>query len=122
MSILRTLSLSFYNVDKSDLIQRLKEITVATEPDGLVSDGSNSIGIFLENKLRQRFSFEQLMTTAIPVDSVHFINLRSGSSIKQIKRYDAVNKEDRQYIRIVSYDYIGNLENGTSFLEKNLKK
>jgi multidrug efflux pump subunit AcrB len=66
------------------------------------------------------FSVHQLMHTGLKIDSMRRIKLDKAGSLELKTEANEVVRENRSYVRMVSFDYLGSSNFGSKYLEKVL--
>ena len=78
--------------------------------------------IYIKSTVADNFSKYDMNNSAIDLRTNKSIKLASFSSLSLQKTSNTIHKEDRQYIRMVGFDYYGSGKFGNQYLDDKLKE
>lgn len=122
--VLATFSLTKMDTRTSPEVasQVLIEQTFKTNPQLALTTGGRSVPVLIKNAHAAGFSMAALANNNFWVnDSLQF-DFANISNIKKEKTINAIHKENRQYLRVVGFDYYGSAKFGSKYLNKVLSQ
>lgn len=98
---------------------QLTEKAERTSPSAYISLNGQQYPVYLQplNKTPSTYS---LMQTALTLGDSQQVKLSSLAAIRKEITANAIHKQDRQYIRMVGFEYFGSYQFGNEFLESVL--
>jgi len=82
---------------------------------------NKSYPVAIREKMADEFTTRQLLYQVVTIDSTKKIRLGEIATIDKQTAASVIIKENRQYLRIVSFDYLGGWEFGQEYVVKILK-
>lgn len=98
---------------------QLNEQAESRAPSTVVAINGNQLPVYLKPD-RKTLSTYEVMQTSLLVSDSQRVKLSSVAAIHKEMTANAIHKEDRQYIRMVGFEYFGSHQFGNEFLEKTL--
>jgi multidrug efflux pump subunit AcrB len=87
-------------------------------------DGQSSaqlIPVFLSAKRAEDFSIDALLRSPLSLDTSRRLSLQSLAQLSWEKGSPSIHREDRRYVRLVSFDYVGSPSFGSKHLDEQLQ-
>ncbi len=109
-------------INKEIIIKNLNELGENTNIISYINLQNVQLPIILKEKNSNSFNDFRLKNDLIQIDSVKVIRLNYLGDLKYNKKPGSIYKENRQYIRVITFDYIGSVRNGISQLNSLIKK
>lgn len=98
------------------LTSQLLEKTERTNPSTVINLNNQLYPVYLRPYGKDLSTYDLLEASLVITDSQQ-VKLSSISSLRQQISANAIHKEDRQYIRMVGFEYFGSYQFGNEFLE-----
>lgn len=108
-------------VSNSSLMQFLQDRSPSYSPQGYFTVDSKSYPVFLKSEKAGAFSTYQLMEEGHKIGSRQ-VRLNQLGKLELEKTPSAIKKENRQYIRVVGFEYFGSAHYGKSYLKSVLEE
>lgn len=116
---------------RSELSQAIQE---RTQPDGAAlqiplrlnpeqkgSQQAQLIPVLMSAKQASDFSTYELLHSPLALDTSRRLRLQQLAQLSWEKGSPAIHREERRYVRLVSFDYVGSYTFGSKHLEEQLK-
>lgn len=110
------------NISSQQVVRQLRLLGKATYPATTVSIGHQFYPVIIQSQEADAFSAWQLMNRPLQPAPGHAVNLKHIAGLVLRPTASSIHKEDREYIRVVSFDYIGSYYLGDRYLEETLKQ
>jgi multidrug efflux pump subunit AcrB len=79
------------------------------------------IPVFLNAKRAEGFSIDALLRNPLSLDTSRRLNLQSLAQLSWEKGSPSIHREDRRYVRLLSFDYVGSPSFGAKHLDEQLQ-
>lgn len=99
-------------INRGKVMQMLGDLT---EPQGAslsANYNDERLPVYIKASTSGTFSKYDLMEEALPLDTARFIKIKDYASLVFERSANEIHKEDRQYLRIVGFDYLGSYKFG----------
>lgn len=109
-------------INRGDVIEMLGDLT---EPNGASMSANyndEKLPVFIKASSADRFSKFDLTQQALPLDTGRFIKVQDYASLTFEQTANEIHKEDRQYIRALSYDYNGGAKFATKHRDRKIEE
>ncbi len=107
--------LAVAGINRGDVVSMLEDLTEPKGPSLSANFNDSKLPVFVKASNAENFSKYDLTEQALPLDTGRFIKIQDYSSLTFEQTANEIHKEDRQYIRVLSYDYNG----GAKFAQKH---
>lgn len=114
------LALSGYN--QGQIIRMLKNLSKATGPSGTVELEEDLLPVYVKTIGSDEFSKFQLMEDALPLDTSRLVRVKDLAQLEFEKVPNTIYKENRQYKRVVAFDYYGSNKFGAEYRDQVLEE
>jgi multidrug efflux pump subunit AcrB len=104
----------------SEVLHQLRDSSKPTNTAGYLVMNSFRYPIFLKEKNSNNFSTWRMMDNAVRTTQMKSLKLSSVAQLSLQKVNNAINKKDRQYLRVVGFDYNGSSKLGEKYLTDKL--
>lgn len=94
-------------INRGDIVHMLKDLTPDTEPSMRANYNDELLPVFIRASSAAAFSKYDLTEQSLPLDTGRFIKIEDYASLSFERTANEIHKEDRQYLRRLSYDYNG---------------
>lgn len=114
--------LSLQHSNAQDYIQELRAYSLPTAVPYGITYGSETLPVVLksvQSEVFDRYMFDHQQVSMSGNSSLQF---QDGGRIQEITLLNALFKEERQYVRIVSFEYYGNFRFGDKYLKEVLQE
>lgn len=112
--------LAISRVNKASVLHALRTSSEPGQPAGQIIINNKYYPVFIKEKTAGVFSNFDLMFASQMIDSNNVIRINNVGSLSFKQTMNSIYKEGRQYIRVVSFEYLGLAEIGRAFLETKL--
>ncbi|WP_286756803.1 efflux RND transporter permease subunit [Roseivirga sp. UBA838] len=109
-------------LSRSRIVQTLGDLT---KPGGrsLEANLNNQrLPVYIKAKNAEEFSKWDLMQEALPIDTARLVKIKDYATLTFEETANELKKEDRQYLRRLSFDYLGSSNFGRKYLEKSIEE
>ena len=114
--------MSLLNTNKAAILQGLQTMAASNYPSTSLLVKEHIYPLTLEEKNSAGYSSFDILNNYMPQDSSRAVRLGEMGSIRLYTTASAIHKENRQYIRNISFTYIGSYQAGVAYLDKIIKK
>ncbi|UII28635.1 efflux RND transporter permease subunit [Fulvivirga maritima] len=108
-------------VSTYEIATSLREHTKPTTPSTYLNLQHSLTPVYLVSDKADNFNAYQLQHGQFQIDSSKTIDLSKIANLELQETTNAIHKENRQYLRIVSFDYFGSYKFGNDYLDKTLE-
>ena len=112
--------LSPYDLTRIQIVSHLKSISVPVGPIGTINLSNSSVPLMLVEKDADSLSAWTITEPQIDLDGQKSVKLNSTATLSQEEFSGTIYKEDRQYCRVVGFDYLGTQDFANKFLNATL--
>ncbi len=113
--------LALVGVDKAGVLNAIRSASAPTQTAGGVYINRTYYPVLIKEQSSGTFSNYDLLFANQAVDSNHLLRLNSVGSLVFTPAVNSIYKEGRQYVRVVSFEYLGLSEAGRYFLAAKLE-
>jgi multidrug efflux pump subunit AcrB len=114
------LALSGHN--QGEVIRMLRNRSKVTAPAGRLEIGDEIMPIFVKTAGSDQFSKYEMMEYALPLDTSRLVRVKDLASLEFVKTPNTIYKENRQYKRLVRFDYFGSHKFGSEYRDQVLEE
>lgn len=119
---LNPMQISLLKSNKVEILDKISSISKATNPSAQIIINDQFYPVILKEKQSEKYSSYNLLHSHIELDSKWSFRISNLGKLELLTTSSAIHKEDRQYIRIVGFEYMGPEQFGSNYLEKVLKE
>lgn len=112
--------LALGGTDQYKVFNALSDVSKPTGPSLYLSLDDRNYGVVVREKNSERFSRYDLEESSLIGGEGSIFKVSSFGTLTKETTTNALHKEDRQYIRIVSFEYMGSAKFGNEYLEEVL--
>jgi multidrug efflux pump subunit AcrB len=113
--------MALYHTNRSSILNGLHNLSKPTAFASHITLNGHYYPVMLKERQATDFSAYDLFHRSIQLDSLNKIRIDKLGYLELRNTNSSIHKEDRQYIRVVGFEYMGTMNFGTAFLEKTLK-
>jgi multidrug efflux pump subunit AcrB len=110
------------NTNQSQVLKLLSILSLPSNAVLQLPVNEQYYPVFFKEKEANYYSNYKLLHDNIQLDSNKVLPLNTVAKIEMQNTMSSIQKEDRQYIRVLSFDYMGMEEYGNKYLSKVLKE
>ena len=99
-------------ISRSQVMQMLGDFSNPSAAAIRANYRQEKIPIFIKAEGAEGFSKFDMMEKALPLDTSRFLKVKDYASLSFEVSANEIHKEDRQYLRIVAFDYMGSYKFG----------
>lgn len=114
--------MAYYGVDKSKIVEQLTALSKPVTSAGQIIFENQYYPVYIKDKQADYFSVHHALNVPVWVDSAKSIRIGNMGMLEKRGTLNSIRKENRQYIRVVSFEYMGSAEFGGKFLTKSLEE
>jgi multidrug efflux pump subunit AcrB len=114
--------LALGGTDQYEVINALSDVSKPTGPSLYLSLDDRNYGVVVRERDSERFSRYDLEESSMIGGESSIFKVGNFGSLSKETTTNALHKEDRQYIRIVSFEYMGSSKFGNEYLEEVLEE
>jgi len=105
-------------ISRGKVMQLLGDLAAPRSPSLSANYQDERLPVYVEAKSANAFSKYDLLEEALPLDTNRFIRIKDYASLTFEESANEIHKEDRQYLRVVGFDYLGSYKFGNQHREK----
>lgn len=110
-----------YNISKSSLYGAIYPFNARSQPDQYQLIGESYEGINIQPRTTRSFDLTAMRSEPLVLPDSLGLKLGEYAKLTREKITPNIRKEDQEYLRQVSFDYMGSANFGEKFLDKTLK-
>jgi multidrug efflux pump subunit AcrB len=114
--------LAMSGVNQGEVLKLLRNMSKTTGPSGRVELDDELIPVFVKTVGSDDFSKFQLMEDALPLDTTRLVRIKDLADMRFEKTPNTIYKENRQYKRVVAFDYYGSNKFGSEYRDQVLEE
>lgn len=103
------------NVSQEEIVNELEIMSKQTAPSSQILLDNYYYPLVIREKHSDEYSYFDLMNRPLYIDSLTMIKLTNVGNLNLESTSSVIHKENRQYIRIVSFQYKGFSQNGAEY-------
>ncbi len=109
-------------INRGTIMQKLGDLTDAGAPSLNANYNGQRLPVYIKASNAEEFSKWDLLEEALPIDTGRFVKIKDYASLNFERTANELHKEDRQYLRIVGFDYSGSARFGRKYLDEVLEE
>ena len=105
-------------INRGEVMRLLGDLS---EPRGASMNANykdERLPVYIKSRTSRLFSKYDLMQEALPLDTNRFIKINDYANLSFETAANEIHKEDRQYLRVVGFDYLGSYKFGNQHRER----
>jgi multidrug efflux pump subunit AcrB len=107
--------------NQGDLIRMLRNMSKPSGPATSIPLDDRITPVYIKTTGSEHFSKFAMMEDALPLDTSRRVRMKDLAELQFVKTPNTINKEDRQYIRVVAFDYYGSAKFGGEYRDEVLE-
>ncbi|MEM7108595.1 MAG: efflux RND transporter permease subunit, partial [Bacteroidota bacterium] len=107
------------DISSSLIMDQLDFLSKSTRPSFFVPFSNLNMPVYVKEKGSDDFSVFSLENQRIQIDSA-FLDLSRSGRLELTQTVNAIHKENRQYLRVVGFEYFGSYKFGNQYLDETL--
>ncbi|KQB99427.1 efflux RND transporter permease subunit [Pedobacter sp. Hv1] len=112
--------MALYNTSQFEILNQLDNLSKPTGYVTQITMDNQFYPVVLKEKLADTYSYYDMLHHGVTLDSSRTIQVEKVGSLKLHPAANSIYKEDRQYVRVVSFNYIGSSQFGKTYLDQTL--
>jgi multidrug efflux pump subunit AcrB len=105
-------------VSRGQIVSVISDYALPSGASALANLNEERMPIFLKSNNAKAFSKYNLMQEALPIDTSRLLRVSDYANLSFEQTANEIHKEDRQYLRIVAFDYLGSPKFGAQYRDK----
>lgn len=114
--------LAMAGANQFEVVNALNDLSQHAQPSMYLEVDNDKYGVVVKEKKSDRFSKFDLENTSLISSEDRIFKVSGFGSLKKESTTNALHKEDRQYIRLVSFDYMGSAKFGGEYLDEVIEE
>lgn len=114
--------LAMAGANQYELVNALNDMSRHEQPSLFLEVASAQYGLVVREKQSDSFSRYDLENSSLITGEDRIFKVSGFGSLQKETTTNALHKEDRQYIRLVSFDYMGSAKFGGEYLDEVLEE
>ncbi len=114
--------LALNGVNQGQLLSMLRNMSKTTSASGSIEFDDKLYPIFVKTSGSDNFSRYQMMEDALPLDTSRLVRIKDLAELEFVKTPNTIYKENRQYKRVVRFDYFGSSKFGAEYRDQVLEE
>lgn len=115
-------TVAFSGISDQIITEQIRHLCLPSYPQTKIKISQTYYPISIKEKDAIGFSKHNLLNQKMFIDTNKLIQLSTMASLNMVSIPESIRKEDRQYIRVVSFEYLGQKEFGELYLKDQLKE
>lgn len=112
--------LALSGTNQYEIVNALQDMSLHEEPSMFMEVADERYGMVVREKQSSGFSRFDLENSSLITGEDRIVKVSGVGSLEKEFTTNALHKEDRQYIRLVSFDYMGSAKFGGEYLDEVL--
>lgn len=112
--------LNLYNTNEQEILENVQSLAKPFSPFAQVALNNQYYPVYIRQKNAQDFSVYDLLHGPIRLNKDKAVKTGNMGGIRKLTIPGSIQKEDRQYIRIISFDFLGTPQFGRKYVESLL--
>lgn len=108
-------------VSRGEVMSMLGDFTRPSRASLQANYRDERLPVYIKASNADLFSKYDLMDEALPLDTGRFIKISDYASLTFEEAANEIHKEDRQYLRVVAFDYLGSAKFGGRHRDKQME-
>jgi multidrug efflux pump subunit AcrB len=108
--------MALHNTNADELLSKLVLLSKPSQPNGAITVNDQYLPVMLKEKEAEAFSGFAMLNDAVQLDTVRYARLKDMGSLGIQPTANRIYKEDRQYLRVVGFNYLGSEASGKQYL------
>jgi multidrug efflux pump subunit AcrB len=117
---LRQKDMALSQTNQFEVLTALQNVTKPTGIDASLTLGDKYYGVVVQERNSGKYSKFDLEERSLATGSERLVKVQDFGSLSKETTTNALHKEDRQYIRMVAFEYLGSQKFGNEYLDKML--
>lgn len=113
-------ALALGRTNQFEVLNALQDVTKPTGPATSLTLEDKNYGVVVQEKQSQQYSRFDLQENSLIKDADKIFKVSNFGSLTKEFTTNALHKEDRQYIRLVAFEYMGSAKFGNEYLDEVL--
>lgn len=114
--------LNLLNISQQKISNALKNSSKSLGADLYINYQGQNLPISIQEKDMESFAIYHVKNVPVQLDTNQFVKTTDYSSLKLNRVSNALHKENRQYIRVIGFDYLGEGKLGKEFVDQVLQE
>lgn len=114
--------MALYNTNRVELLNNLGYLSEPQGPSAQITIGNQYYPVVLKEKESPDYSDYDLLHHSVQLDSAKVVRIDKLGMLEFRSTANSIHKQDRQYIRIVGFDYMGSGQHGNTYLAEKLRE
>lgn len=119
---LRQKDMALSPTNQFEVLTALQNVTKPSGIGSAVMLGDKYFGVVVQEKQAGKYSKFDLEERSLATGSEKIVKVQDFGSLSKESTTNALHKEDRQYIRLVAFEYLGSHKFGNEYLDEVLKE
>jgi multidrug efflux pump subunit AcrB len=119
---LNALQMAAQNTHQYEILEKLGEVSLPENPTVQVASANEFLPLVVKEMKSENFSKLDLLRGNIMLDSSRIVRIENFGKFIFRNTASSIHKEDRQYIRVVSFNYMGSGYFANKYLSEVLKE
>lgn len=113
--------MALYNTNADELINKLTLLSKPSQQAGAISFNNQYLPVMLREKDAENFSGFAMLNDAIKLDTARYARVKDMGGLSIQQTANRIYKEDRQYLRVIGFNYLGSEAAGRDYLTDALE-
>lgn len=109
------------NTTQTELLTRLQYLSHTTAPSLYSSINNHNYPVIIKEKSAEYFSNTELLNSNIWLNPNLYTKVSTIGEVELRETFSAIYKHDRQYVKIIGFEYLGLSQNANLFLKKTVQ-
>ncbi|WP_339923385.1 efflux RND transporter permease subunit [uncultured Cyclobacterium sp.] len=114
--------LAMAGANQYEVVNALNDLSQHEQPSLFLEVDNNKYGVVVKEKESDRFSKFDIENSSLISSEDKIFKVSGFGSLNKESTTNALHKEDRQYIRLVSFDYMGSAKFGGEYLDEVMEE
>jgi multidrug efflux pump subunit AcrB len=105
-------------VSRGQIVSVISDYTLPNGASASANLNEERLPVFVKSNNAKAFSKYDLMQEALPIDTSRLLRVSDYANLSFEQTANEIHKEDRQYLRMVAFDYLGSPKFGAQYRDK----
>ena len=108
-------------VNRGKVTSALADYSLPSSASASANFNQERIPVYIKSRTAKEFSKYDLLEVALPIDTSQLVKISDYASMSFEEAANEIHKENRQYLRLVKFNYLGSPKFGGEFRDKTIE-
>lgn len=108
-------------INRGDVVKTLGDLSLPRGASLLANYQQALMPVYIQANRADAFSKYDLMRESLPIDTSRLVRLGDYAALRFEETANEIHKEDRQYLRVIAFDYLGSARFGSKHRDVSIE-